>query len=81
MKKDESVLTIVSLSFIKNIYQPKLSPLLKKKLNIRCRFYPTCSNYGIMALEKYGFLQGWIKIVNRIFSCNPANRNSCVDYP
>ena len=36
-----------------------------------CRFYPTCSNYAIMAIEKYGFIKGWFMAIKRIFRCNP----------
>ncbi|MFH0955922.1 MAG: membrane protein insertion efficiency factor YidD [Candidatus Falkowbacteria bacterium] len=38
-----------------------------------CRFYPTCSDYAIQAVEKYGFLRGGIKAVWRVFRCNPFN--------
>lgn len=36
-----------------------------------CRFYPTCSNYALEALEKYGFLKGWYLATKRILRCNP----------
>ena len=36
-----------------------------------CRFYPTCSNYALEALEKYGFLKGWYLAIKRILRCNP----------
>ena len=36
-----------------------------------CRFYPTCSNYAIEAIEKYGFIKGWFLAIKRIFRCNP----------
>jgi uncharacterized protein len=36
-----------------------------------CRFQPTCSDYAIEALKKYGFIKGsWIAL-KRIFRCNP----------
>ena len=34
-------------------YQNFLSPHLRNR-GVRCRFYPTCSNYGILAIQKYG---------------------------
>jgi len=38
-----------------------------------CRFHPTCSEYAIQAIEKYGFLKGGIKAVWRVLRCNPFN--------
>ncbi|MPQ27049.1 membrane protein insertion efficiency factor YidD [Bacillus paralicheniformis] len=36
-----------------------------------CRFYPTCSNYGLEAIEKHGaFKGGWLTI-KRILKCHP----------
>ncbi|MCI5892775.1 MAG: membrane protein insertion efficiency factor YidD [Clostridiales bacterium] len=65
--------------FIKLIrgYQKYLSPLKTKPT---CRFYPTCSQYAIMAIEKYGLLKGIIKSVWRVLRCNPFNPGG-IDYP
>lgn len=57
-------------------YQKWISPLL----GARCRFYPTCSQYAILAVKKYGFLKGVCKAVWRILRCNPWNPGG-VDYP
>lgn len=49
------------------LYQMTLSPLIGRS----CRYTPTCSNYGIEAIRKYGpFKGGWLTI-KRILSCNP----------
>jgi uncharacterized protein len=66
------------ITFIK-IYKLILSPLLSKKL--RCRFHPTCSDYAIMSLNKYGVKIGIKKAINRLHRCNPYNGESCIDYP
>jgi len=39
-----------------------------------CRFYPTCSEYGIQAIEKYGVIKGGLKAFWRIIRCNPFNK-------
>jgi hypothetical protein len=39
-----------------------------------CRFSPTCSDYGIAAIEKYGIIKGGVKTVWRIIRCNPWNK-------
>lgn len=61
-------------------YQTKISPILNKR-GVRCRFYPTCSEYMILAIQKYGVIKGIIKGINRIQRCRPDNFDSCIDYP
>lgn len=46
----------------------------------RCRFYPSCSQYAILAIKKYGPMKGLIKAVWRILRCNPFSRGG-IDYP
>lgn len=49
------------------LYQYLLSPLL----GASCRYTPTCSEYGIQAIRKYGpFHGGWLTL-KRIARCNP----------
>ncbi len=36
-----------------------------------CRFYPTCSEYAIQAINKYGILKGIGKAIVRILKCHP----------
>lgn len=49
------------------VYQYTISPLIGQ----RCRFYPSCSNYFIEAIRKYGALRGSIRGIWRILRCNP----------
>lgn len=39
-----------------------------------CKFYPTCSEYAIQSLEKYGLIKGGIKAIWRVLRCNPWNK-------
>ncbi|MEI8216128.1 MAG: membrane protein insertion efficiency factor YidD [Eubacteriales bacterium] len=48
-------------------YQIIISPLLPKS----CRFYPTCSQYTILAIEKYGLIKGVFLGSKRILKCHP----------
>ena len=48
-------------------YQKNISPIKKPC----CRFYPTCSEYAVEAIEKYGALKGSLMAVWRILRCNP----------
>ena len=36
-----------------------------------CRHIPTCSNYGILAIKRYGAIKGSILTILRILKCNP----------
>lgn len=49
------------------IYQVTLSPFIGRN----CRYTPTCSNYGIEAIQKYGAIKGGWLTIKRILSCNP----------
>jgi len=49
------------------IYRRFISPLKGQT----CRFYPTCSDYFIQALEKYGFIKGSYLGIKRILKCHP----------
>lgn len=58
------------LIFLVRCYQVCLSPLLGRN----CRFTPTCSNYFIQAVEKYGPVSGSLRGIWRICRCNPFCR-------
>ena len=49
------------------VYQLVVSPYLGNN----CRFYPSCSNYAVEAIEKYGALKGGKMALFRILKCNP----------
>lgn len=42
--------------------------------NVGCRFHPTCSEYAIEAIDKYGALKGGFMAFKRILRCNPFNK-------
>lgn len=57
--------------FILKIYKEYLSPVLAKTFGQACRFTPTCSEYTIEALEKYGFFKGILMGLKRVGRCHP----------
>ena len=61
---------IVAFPFIVLIrfYQYALSPYLGGS---KCRYTPTCSQYGIEALKKYGPIKGLWLTVKRVSKCHP----------
>ena len=40
----------------------------------QCRFNPTCSNYAIESIDKYGVVKGIFLSIKRILRCNPFGR-------
>jgi len=60
---------IIIIFFIKK-YKKFISPILPDS----CRFYPSCSQYAMDAIEKYGALKGGIMTTYRILRCNPFNK-------
>lgn len=57
----------ILISLVK-LYRIYLSPL---KTRTRCIYFPTCSEYCIEALEKYGVLKGIFLTLIRLIRCNP----------
>ena len=66
MKQLKYILSLPFIFLIK-IYQWIISPLLGPK----CRFTPTCSQYGIEAFKKYGPLKGLWLTIKRVGKCHP----------
>jgi len=66
MKFINKILALFIIGLIK-LYQFTLSPFLGKQ----CRFTPTCSQYGVEALQKHGALKGSWLTLKRIVRCNP----------
>ena len=61
---------IFSFPFILLIrfYQVAISPWLGKS---KCRYTPTCSQYGLEAFKKFGPFKGFWLTAKRVVSCNP----------
>jgi len=51
-------------------YKAAVSPLLPPA----CRYTPTCSEYAVEAVERYGVLKGTALALKRLLSCNPFSR-------
>ena len=63
---NESWIKKIILQLIR-FYQLAISPFLGKN----CRFEPTCSEYAIVAIDKYGIIRGMYLFTKRILRCNP----------
>jgi putative membrane protein insertion efficiency factor len=52
------------------IYQKLVSPLLGD----RCKYYPSCSEYAVQAITRFGILRGLVLAGWRLLRCNPWSR-------
>jgi putative membrane protein insertion efficiency factor len=52
------------------IYQRLVSPMLGQ----RCRYYPSCSEYAVEAIRRFGILRGAVLAGWRLLRCNPWSR-------
>lgn len=51
-------------------YRKGISPYTKP----RCKYIPTCSQYGLEAIERFGALKGSALTIWRILRCNPFSK-------
>ncbi|MEA4822946.1 MAG: membrane protein insertion efficiency factor YidD [Clostridiaceae bacterium] len=56
------------LTALIRFYRRQLSPL---KRTPTCRFIPTCSEYALLAIEKYGAWKGTRLAICRVLRCHP----------
>lgn len=64
-------LLILIVKFYRRFISPYKAPC--------CRFIPTCSQYALEALEKYGAIKGGYLAVRRILRCHPFSKKSGYD--
>jgi putative membrane protein insertion efficiency factor len=55
-----------AIGFIR-LYQRFISPLLGP----RCKYHPSCSEYAVQAIDRYGILRGAVLAAWRLLRCNP----------
>ena len=61
------------LIYLINLYKKYISPIFTH-MGVKCKFYPTCSEYTKQAIEKYGAVNGLILGMKRILKCNPFSK-------
>jgi putative membrane protein insertion efficiency factor len=69
-KSLKNMLSKIFIAFIR-FYQHALSPLLAPA----CRYTPTCSQYGIEAIQKYGPFKGGFLTLKRFLRCHPWGKH------
>ena len=53
-----------------NFYRKNISPMKRTK----CPYFPSCSEYGIEAIQKHGVIKGCLFAIWRILRCNPFSK-------
>ena len=64
-----SLCTRMALTIIK-VYQRFVSPIFPPT----CRYIPTCSQYGLIAIQRFGFIKGGWLTLKRIARCHPFRK-------
>ncbi|MFV0340394.1 MAG: membrane protein insertion efficiency factor YidD [Parachlamydiaceae bacterium] len=60
-------LTLLLIQLFKAGIRPLLGPQA-------CRFYPTCTDYALQAVEKHGALKGSFFALKRVLKCHPFSK-------
>lgn len=63
--------------FLHRLYKSTLSRLFGSA----CRFHPSCSDYALEAVERYGWLRGVQLAIQRFLRCHPFNRGGIDPVP
>ncbi|MDD6251850.1 MAG: membrane protein insertion efficiency factor YidD [Ruminococcus sp.] len=58
-------------------YQTKISPNTPP----RCKYYPTCSQYALEAIETFGAFKGFFLALWRLLRCNPFSKGGIDPVP
>jgi putative membrane protein insertion efficiency factor len=66
LKRRKSMLKKIFIMLIR-FYQVVISPIKPPS----CRFYPTCSQYGLEAIQRFGAIKGGWLAIKRIAKCHP----------
>ena len=68
---------VLMLVGVVKVYQTVISPLTPPS----CRYYPSCSSYAVVALQRHGMLRGGWLAVRRLARCHPWTPGGIDDVP
>ncbi len=68
-------MTALIIALVK-AYKLLISPVLPFN---HCRYYPTCSDYAIEALGKFGVIKGGWLTIKRVGRCHPLSKHGLYD--
>ena len=58
---------------ILKFYKNEISPFFST-IGVHCKYEPTCSEYMMQAIEKYGVFKGFLLGIKRFLKCNPFSK-------
>ena len=61
------------LIFMLEKYQKNISPIFSH-YGVKCKYFPTCSEYAKQAIKKYGTIKGIFLSMKRFLKCNPFSK-------
>ena len=64
------------LLFLIRFYRKNISPMTPPS----CRFIPTCSEYALVAVERFGPAKGSLLAAKRLSKCHPFHRQKTIEY-
>ena len=76
--KIQLLVLLLTLKYIFILFIRIYQRYAKSETRLRCCYTPSCSEYAILALKKYGLIFGSIKAVKRLLRCGPPGG---IDYP
>lgn len=76
--KVQVIVLLMTLKYILIWFIRVYQRYAKSETRLRCCYTPSCSEYAILALRKYGLIIGVCKAVNRLLRCGPPGG---IDYP
>ena len=68
------IVLIILIKFYRYVISPLLGPP-------RCRFYPSCSDYGLEAIQRYGAVRGSYLTLKRLLKCHPFHEGGIDPVP
>lgn len=73
-----------AILYLVRLYQLVVRPIILlptgQTLAPQCRFYPSCSEYAVMAVDQFGAFKGSLLAARRVVKCNPLFEGG-IDFP